>query len=280
MARVYRRATLATLLILLSGCSSTTFLYNRLDFIVPWYVQKYVDLDRVQTQSLKEMLQPFLAWHRTRELPAYLALLDDVEALLKTEVSSEALRTILLDAEAAWLRTEDKGLDWLIGLGEQLSSEQINEFITELRDKQKEYEEEYLDRSEEEYREDAYDNLMDSTQDYLGRLDALQREVYRDAAEQLLRSDAIWLRERAVWLDRLENILRREPGWQQVLRDSLVNREQSRSVEYRETYEHNLQVVLNAVAAVLNSRDQKQDRRLHGKVNDLREDLQALIAKD
>jgi len=280
MARVYRRATLATLLILLSGCSSTTFLYNRLDFIVPWYVQKYVDLDRVQTQSLKEMLQPFLAWHRTRELPAYLALLDDVEALLKTEVSSEALRTILLDAEAAWLRTEDKGLDWLIGLGEQLSSEQINEFITELRDKQKEYEEEYLDRSEEEYREDAYDNLMDSTQDYLGRLDALQREVYRDAAEQLLRSDAIWLRERAVWLDRLENILRREPGWQQVLRDSLVNREQSRSAEYRETYEHNLQVVLNAVAAVLNSRDQKQDRRLHGKVNDLREDLQALIAKD
>jgi hypothetical protein len=36
-------------LFLLSGCSSTTFFYNRLDFILPWYLDKYVDLNRARS---------------------------------------------------------------------------------------------------------------------------------------------------------------------------------------------------------------------------------------
>jgi hypothetical protein len=36
-------------LFLLSGCSSTTFFYNRLDFILPWYLDKYVDLNRASS---------------------------------------------------------------------------------------------------------------------------------------------------------------------------------------------------------------------------------------
>ena len=38
------KAGLICTLLLLGACSSTSFVYNRLDFIVPWYADDYVDL--------------------------------------------------------------------------------------------------------------------------------------------------------------------------------------------------------------------------------------------
>ena len=275
----YRRAILVLSLLTMTGCSSTSFLYNRLDFIIPWYVDNYVDLNREQKRTLDQLLDPFLAWHRSEELPAYLPLLDEMESMLDSDVSAVQLEALVVDAETAWQRVEARALEWMIALGEELSDEQMQEFMQELRDKQEEYEEKYLTRSDEEYHEDAYDNLKDSAQDYLGRLDWGQRTTFEEAAGKLQRSDAIWLRERAAWLDRLEDILQREPGWQQSLRDTLGDREQTTSVEYRELYEHNATVLYAAVAKVLNTRDPKQDKRLRSKIRDLREDLEGLIAK-
>lgn len=275
----FRKLVLCVLLIFVAGCSSTTFVYNRLDFIIPWYVDDYVDLDRTQKRALDQLLDPFLDWHRSEELPTYLPLIDNMETILAGEVTAAQLEGLVADAEAAWLRVEARGLDWMVALGESLSDEQMQEFMDGLREKQEDYEEKYLTRSDEEYREDAYDNLKDSTQDYLGRLDWGQRTTFEEAAARLQRSDAIWLRERAAWLDRLENILRREPGWQQVLRDALEEREQSTSEEYLAVYEHNSSVLYAAVAKVLNSRDAKQDKRLQRKIRNLREDLEELIAK-
>ena len=51
-------------LIFLVGCSSTTFIYNRIDFLLPWYLESYVDLNQEQRQKLNELLEPFFEWHR------------------------------------------------------------------------------------------------------------------------------------------------------------------------------------------------------------------------
>ena len=59
MARLPRKVISALLLLMLTGCSGTTFVYNRLDFLIPWYVGKYVDLTRLQKQLLDEQLDPF-----------------------------------------------------------------------------------------------------------------------------------------------------------------------------------------------------------------------------
>ena len=53
----------------ITACSGTTFVYNRLDTILP-HVDDYVDLDSPQRQLLDQTLQPFLRWHRQQELPA------------------------------------------------------------------------------------------------------------------------------------------------------------------------------------------------------------------
>lgn len=272
-----RRLMALAAMLFLVACSSTTFFYNRLDFLIPWYMGRYVDLDREQSQYLDQQLLPFLAWHRAEELPRYLELLDQAEVLLDHPVTGADIETLSLSAEEAWLRVEGRALQWMIELGNRLSDSQMEEFIGELRKRQTKYEKKYLPRSEEEYREEAFENLRDSLQDYMGRLDTAQRETLRDAVQGLQRSDGIWLEERARWIDRLETILQREPGWEERLRAAIDTREDTVSEAYNATYENNLWVVHQAIASTINSRNDKQDRRLRREIQDLREDLGVLI---
>jgi hypothetical protein len=278
VSRICRSLFICSLL-LLGACSSTTFFYNRLDFILPWYLDDYADLNSAQEDYLDELLSPFLAWHRSDELPRYLAVVEQIEASLDNPLTAADVAAISAEFEAAWFRLEGEALDWLLDLGGQLSDEQLQGFMDELWEQQREYGKKYLKRSDAEFHEDSYDSLLDSLQDYLGRLDREQRELLQEASGQLKRSDGIWLRERAAWLEKLAVMLQREPGWQQRIRQAIAARDENVSPEYLRTYEHNLRLIYTAIAEVLNSRSQKQDRRLRAKLSELREDLETLIAQ-
>ncbi|TXS93668.1 hypothetical protein FV139_08480 [Parahaliea maris] len=272
-----RRLPALFIALLVTGCSSTTFLYNRLDFLVPWYVDDYVELDRGQEQVLDELLEPFLEWHREEELPRYVTLLHDAEAMLDSDgLTLGEIRELTRGMELAGDRVQTRSLDWLLAMGEQLSDEQVAEFITNLEEKQAELEEKYLERDQEEYREDAYDRLLDNLDDYLGRLDRKQKETLRTAVAGLDRSDELWLAERQAWTDRLKALLQREPGWQDAVRVAVASRWDSASPEYRVMYEQNVSVIQGAVMEVVNTRSKQQDRHLRRKVHNLREDFLAL----
>jgi hypothetical protein len=268
-----------SLVLFLSACSSTSFVYNRLDIILPWYLDDYVDLNREQKRSLDGLLQPFLVWHRQEELPQYVLILSDIEASLDQPVTPEVVAGIFTTIETAWLRLEDRSIEWLLKLGDELSEEQINEFLAVLSEEQEEYEEKYLPRSDEEYLEESYDNFKDGLGDYLGRLSSNQRDTLHQASGELQRMDGLWLQERAAWLDNLTQLLRREPGWKQQLRDLKNNRDEHAAPEYSAMYAHNLTIIERAIAEVVDIRSEKQDKRLRGKIKSLREDFEGLIAQ-
>ena len=279
MKLMARLLALGSLLALLPGCSSTTFLYNRLDFLIPWYLRDYVDLERSQKQLLDVELQPFLEWHRREELPLYLRILDQMDAALEGEVTTQQVADIAAEFQQAWLRIELRALEWMLVLGEELSDEQMADFLDNLREQQEEYEEEYLTRTDEEYVEEAYENLRDAVQDYMGRLDWGQRAILETAAESLQRSDSIWLEERGLWQQRLELTLQREEGWQQAMRDSLARRDETTSEAYLQVFKHNSTIIFEALARVLNTRSDSQERKLRGKLDSFRDDLETLIAQ-
>jgi len=273
------RTCLVCSLLLVGACSSTTFFYNRLDFILPWYLDDYAQLNREQEKYLDEILAPFLAWHRSEELPRYLEILDQIEQSLDQPLTAQDIAAISAEFENAWFRLEGEALDWLLDLGGRLTDEQMQDFMQELREQQREFEEKYLTRSDEKFHQESYESLLDNMQDYLGRLNSDQRQLLRDAGDGLLRSDRIWLRERELWLQQLAVLLQREPGWEQRVRDAIAARNDTVSPEYLHVYEHNLRLVHSAIAQLLNSRTPRQDKRLRQKLADLREDLETLIAQ-
>jgi len=273
------RAVLIACLLCLTGCSGTTMVYNRLDTILAWYLDDYVELNAPQEQQLDNTLRPFLSWHRQQELPVYVGILDKIDADLDQPITPRDIEAIYTDVEVAWLRLEEESLGWLLELGATLTDAQVEEFFAYLQEKQQEYEEKYLSRTETEYREESYDSFADNLGDYLGRLTPQQRERLQGAVDALERSDEIWLKERAAWLERLAEVMQRQPGWQEQVRTMLAQRSETLSPQYQQIFDHNLEVIFGAVAGVLNTRTETQDRRLRKKLGGLRDDLQTLIAQ-
>jgi len=266
-------------LFVVSACSSTTYVYNRLDFLLPWYMDDYVDLDAEQEAYLDELLVPFLAWHRAHELPVYLTALNRIEDSLNQPLTAEIVGTIVTEFELAWLRLQSEGLERLLDLGASLSDEQIAAFLEALWEQQREFEEEYLERDEEEFFEDNDDNTRDTFQDYLGKLSDDQKQWVRDGSRRLLRSDQVWLKERAQWLTELGILLEREPGWQERVRVAVSAKNNTMTPEYQRIYEHNMDAIYQLTAQVLNARSERQSRHVRGKLADVREDLETLIAQ-
>lgn len=279
----WRRYLLCSFVLFLSACSSTTFFYNRLDFILPWYLDRYVDLDRAQSRQLDLELEVMLDWHRREELPRYLEFLNvlsrDLDRDLAAPLSIAQLQSYADRAEQAWFRVRDPGLELLLRFGEDLSEEQIKDFIAVMAKKQTKYEDKYLDRDDTQMREDAFESLKETLEDYLGRLDRAQLERLQMAAGDLLRSDAVWLQERSAWTAQLARALERKPGWQQRVIAIVHDWEAGLDPEVEALYDHNTSVVQAAVVDVLNSRSEKQDIRLHKKIDGFRDDLGLLISQ-
>ena len=273
-----RKFFLATCLALLGGCSNT-FLYNQLDWLVPWYVDDFVDLNREQRQDLKIRVRELLAWHRSEELASYLMIFDRIEADLSGPVTSAQVEDWANRAYAAYQRLEERMLPVAFDLGNSLSDEQMAEFIESLREGQRELEEEYLERSDEEYVEDTRDNLADALEDFLGRLTPEQAAMVDTAVANLQRFDAAWLDERKLWLGTLSDLLQRRPGWEDAVRLALDQREANRTASYRSAYNHNAGIINQVIADALNLRTEKQTRRLLGEIADYRRDIGKLISQ-
>ncbi|MDP5071849.1 MAG: DUF6279 family lipoprotein [Congregibacter sp.] len=274
-----RRCLLWSLVLCLLACSGTTFVYNRLDVILPWYVDRYVDLERDQSLALDAQLKVLLDWHRGEELSAYLQFLDDLDRDLAGPFTLAQLQAYADRAEQAWFRIRDPGLEQMLLLGETLSDEQLAGFMAVMDKKQIKYERKYLDRNDSEMREDAFESLQETLEDYLGRLDDTQLASLRDAAQALFRSDEVWLSERRAWTAELAQALKREPGWQQRVRLIVRDWEANLDPEVEAIYDHNTIVVERAVVEVLNSRSEKQKVRTQKKIAELREDLTLLIGE-
>lgn len=263
---------------LIAACSNT-FVYNQLDWLIPWYVDDYVDLTREQKRGLRARVESLLRWHRGEELTSYIAILDRIEADLAGVLTGADVEAWANLTYAAYERIEARVLPVAFEIGGQLSDEQMAEFIVNLEEGQRELEEEYLQRSDAEYIEESRDSLGDTLDDFLGRLTAEQNALIDQAAASLMRFDAAWLEERARWLATLTGLLAREPGWEDAVMSALESREQNRTDTYRTAYAHNAVIINDTIAEVLNVRTEKQARRLQGELDDLRRDLRKLVAQ-
>lgn len=273
-----KKLLLIFLACLLTGCSNT-FIYNQLDWLIPWYVGDYLDLDRAQKKYFKSELLPLLDWHRKEELQNYLVFLDMIESDLDKSVTAAAVSRWADELVAAYDRLKQRSIPLAFNIGEAMSDLQLEYFMEEMYERQDEMEQEYLPRSEAEFREQTYDNFEDGMSGFIGRLEKSQLHRLQQAAADIVRFDEAWLAQRRTWLQQGEKLLGREAGWQEAALDLLNNREQFESPAYKEANLHNQGVIYSALADVIEARTQKQDERLRDEIEDFRHDLNKLIAQ-
>lgn len=275
---MYRIIVLLFITSLSAGCSNK-FIYNQLDWLIPWYVDDYVDLTLVQEEDLDEQVDKLLRWHRGEELSRYIEILGNIEQDISTPVTRETVQKWFDDAFHSAKRIQTNILPSAIKLGEGLSDEQVADFVSNLWERQVELEEEYLSRSNEEYIEDNADKLSDNLSDYIGRLNTEQKDLINLAARSMQRFDYVWLADRRDWLEKIEVLLKRKPGWQQAMMEAFALREGQQSKKFKQYLAYNSNIIHQAIADVMNQLSEKQKEKLHIEIADLRDEFEVIIAR-
>lgn len=264
---------------LLASCGSS-LVYDRLDWLIPWYVDGYVDLSREQRQTLRDQLAPLLQQHRQEELVRYVQLLDEIETALQSSVQQAEVESWIEDLQHSAERVELSMLQVAVEFGASISDAQMAEFVESLYSRHNELEEELLARTDKEYAREHAAHLEDLVERIIGRLNRNQQQRLQQGAGAMHRYDAVWLQDRRLWLDQLKLLLQRDSGWQEQLLQAYQDRGKQRSENYLEIVRHNKQVVAAALVDVLNSRTNKQIAHTNQEFEDLRAMLQKLIEKE
>lgn len=266
------------MLLCLGSCSSTTFLYNRLDTLIGWYVGDYVSLSRDQRSDFNRRVNVLLDWHRTEELPRYVIWLVAFEESLDEGLTERELNQLIDQLEAAASRLQIKVLDLLINFGATLSHEQRIEFVLTLQQDQAELEQKYLARTDDAYYQDIQKQFQKNLSRFLGTLTDSQERTVEERSAEYQRLDFLWVEDRGRWVSQLERVLRiNDPDWPDQAREIYLKRRDNRDSAYEQTFARNTTISREIVLSVLNQRTSKQDLRLRREIGKYRTDFEALI---
>ncbi|MEM7027656.1 MAG: DUF6279 family lipoprotein, partial [Pseudomonadota bacterium] len=133
----------------LGGCTQS-FFYNRLDTLFNWYVDDYVELNKVQQENFDVRLDAILEWHRKVELPRYVNFLTQIETDINQTVDGEILDAWINQALNAYELVENEMTQLFLSTGDELTQEQVDLFIDNLWKKHEDNKEKYLSRSNNE----------------------------------------------------------------------------------------------------------------------------------
>jgi len=263
----------------LVGCSANRLLYNRADTFIRWAADDYVALNRQQQAAFDQRLDDFLAWHRSEELPRYREFIVTSLDTLEDGVTLEEAVAISEEIDLAADRFQAQFIELLLATAEDLSDAQIQDFLTELERNQTEYADERLVRDEEAYYADSTKTMTDLVKRLIGRLNRDQRSEIAERSKNLTRLDGLWHDDRARWGSALRVILEsKAPGWQEEVRRLGETRSEARIPEYVAGIEHNGDVILALLVDIINSRTERQDRRMRRFLEGLVDDIDALTA--
>lgn len=274
MKNTLKKAALI-LVLFLGGCSSITFIYNQFDNLFPWYLESYVDLDRDQKQYLDELLTPFFQWHRVEEMPKYAQIIGSLESAIDNEIDIESIALITDNVEESWFRLEDRMIVWIIPLSRELSDEQIAKFIQVLRTKTTQSEKKLLLRNDQVYQSDSYKSIRKNLRRFMGSLTKDQLDLVKITSKEMKRTDGERIQSRKVFIEKLNLILQKEQGWEERL-EKITHSDELVAENYQSTYDFNTVLIQQLLVAILNSRNDKQDKKLRTQLSRYKSDINSL----
>lgn len=258
----------------LSACSSTTFLYNRLDLLIGWYVDDYVALTPEQAELFDQRLDALLLWHRQHELPEYADFIDGALVILDQPIKPSDMQVLSDRANEAADRLQLRITKLLIEFGGEISVEQRLEFLASMQENSERLKKKYLSRDEAAYRSDLREDFASAIKRFLGKLTREQKQFIAEGVDEFVRLDSLWLEDRDRWTTALEEVVRsNSDNWQEQARVLIDRRRADREVSYQRAFEHNAAVSLDVARQVLNARSDAQDNRLRRRLNAYRDDF-------
>ncbi|MCR4510491.1 DUF6279 family lipoprotein [Pseudomonas sp. 32.2.56] len=267
---------LLCLSLLISACSRAGLAYRNLDWLVPWRLNDYLNLDRQQRAWLKPRVQTHLQWHCSAELPRYIEWLQTTESILtQPQPDSAQLLEQFAQFDAALKRIGIEITPTAIELLQGLSEQQVNELYAAMDEDNLEDRQDFLDPPQATQISERQTRMQERLRPWLGRLNTAQTDHIATWANSLGEQNRLWLENRQLWQAELRKVVaeRDSADFAERLTPLLQQRERYYSDEYRASYGRSRQALATLFSQLLISSDETQRERLSHRLRDLRRDL-------
>ncbi len=278
------RIVIALILTLsLSACMGIKFTYNNLDWLVPWYVEDFIELTDGQEELFEQEFADLWLWHRTTELPKYIdSLLRLENDIAEKNMSLEKLIQYQDEARAHYEVTAVRVISEGIELLATLSDEQLTEITEIITEDMKDYEEELLEADKEDDIKRRIKRTEKEFRKWIGKLTPKQKGLIEQWAGSFESTSAYRLAymkvSRAAFFEAME---RRED--KEYLRERLLyltlQRDELHAEDHLAAREHNRNLSQQLTLAIEASLTRKQRKRLLNRIRNYRESFEELVAE-
>ncbi len=266
-------------LLLLAGCSSTKLAYRYADWGIVWWVDDYIPLTSEQESQLEQDIRDLRQWHCSTELPRYSQWL--------TRLRSDVRSGNLDESTVAWHQEKlfsffpplmDRAKPATTHLLASLSDEQVRQLAANMKDSQKELEEEFLADDPEKTRVARAERTGERVERWLGPLNDRQRETVSTWSEARGEQTQIWLEGRRNWqqalLDALEE--RDSDSFADRISYLIDNNEEVRGERYQQMMSESRPAMAQLMTELLQEANQRHLDHLVGRAEKLAGDFDTL----
>lgn len=265
---------------LLAGCSST-YVYNNLDWLLYWYLDDYVELDKVQKKDFDIKLEGWLSWHRKEELLEYKSQLLDLKKRLNSgPLNADEWQQEFSKGRSHWERLRNRVGPELVSFAPRLTDKQVEQLFEELEKQNLENEGERAESTEAERRKERLEDIQDQLKGYIGKLTKPQVQLIEDYEDKFKTNFDNWISYRRNIQQAAKTLMEsrnENPEFMTQLTHLMEHPENFQSEEYKLVSKHNRLTSAQMVADLNLTFTPKQMRKLNNKVDDLLEDLDDLI---
>lgn len=257
---------LTVLVLGLAGCT-TKLAYNYLDWAMMWKVERLVSLDAEQKQQTKQALQEFHAWHRKTQLVQYAQYLSQLEKrigqgppITAKEVHAETDKIQLLLDQSLTRMLPD-----ISRVLRTLSDQQVSELLDSLTEEREEYVEEHIDISEKKRLKKRQKDLEKHLTRWLGKLTRQQKQRLNTWSEIIEPYEQLSAKQQILLQTQIAEVLAQranEDALQSGLKEMMFYRTDNWDPELAAVLGRNQVRTYQLIAAILNSRTEKQHAKL------------------
>lgn len=264
--------------IALSGCG-VRFVYNQLDWLIPWYLDDYIELESAQEEQFQARLQAYLNWHRNEQLPQYARFLHQVAGKAEQGLSAEDIDSIETQTEDFAQALMDRLLNDLIDLLAVATDEQIDQLFDKLEQDNAKYRKSYIDDSADKQRAQRLKEVVRYAERWTGRLNADQLAMISDWAQKFQLMGVEIEQARLLWQQEFKRILSMRQdrhAYEKAFRGLIANPTFGRSQQLQEKLEQNSTLVVQLYLQLDKTLSDRQRQHMVKKLRSYADDFQTL----
>jgi hypothetical protein len=273
----WRRLLPGVLAVLLTGCSAVQLGYRNADTWLRWQANGYFDFEGAHAEELDRRIATLFAWHRTRELPKYAKLLDEIAVRVGRPPSREDL-VWGYDAARSHLRVALRAAAVEAApLLDALEPRQFAHFEQKLAEGNRKFARDFVEGTRERKLERRLKRNIERLEDWLGSLSDAQVERVKRYNESVPLTEEMRDRDRKrrqaelLTMLRAKQAAKRLPDWTQ-------NWDSGRAPDYAEASRRQLAAYFDLLHDLNLSLTPAQREHLVKRLRGLAEDATALSA--